>query len=203
MHRLKWPDTPVSSQWLQTHQLLEMTVALTGLWLASGQHPPDASDQQFPSLEPFCCWSDSASPAPSHYLYSVRSSPIVWPHSIDTTGCASYLLLLQRPIDVWGSAVCIEPDSTDSIRSLVSQRPVNCLTLHSLSIRNPLWMKLTPLDLWAVLELPSAKFDKCTPHLNYWTHLCQATSSYLLALLSVVTRFVSLATAPKMLVGTS
>ena len=38
------------------------------------------------------------------------------------------------------------------------------LTLHSLPTLDLIWMKFAPLDLRAILELPSARFSKCAPH---------------------------------------
>ena len=57
------------------------------------------------------------------------------------------------------------PNSSSCVRSQPNQRPVSHLTLHLLLIRNPLRMKLTSIDLRAIPELSSAKFDTCAPHL--------------------------------------
>ena len=59
------------------------------------------------------------------------------------------------------------PDSPSSVRSQSDQHPVSHLTLHSLPTWNPMWMKLTPIDLRAISELLSARFDKCAPHLTH------------------------------------
>jgi hypothetical protein len=61
-------------------------------------------------------------------------------------------------------------DSPSYVRSHLDQRLVSHLTLHSLSIWNNLWMKLTPIDLRAIPELSSPRFDKCAPHLSMFYH---------------------------------
>jgi hypothetical protein len=43
--------------------------------------------------------------------------------------------------------------------------------------RDVTWTEFLSAELWASPELPSAKFDKCAPHLNKKTHLGQATRS--------------------------
>jgi hypothetical protein len=90
-----------------------------------------------PSLDALWCWVDADTPASGPTSgHCLTSLSIKW---TDRLSLLRLVTLDQRPVSHW--------------------------TLHSLPIQNPLWMKLTPIDLRAIPELHSAMFDKCAPHL--------------------------------------
>jgi hypothetical protein len=72
---------------------------------------------------------------------------------------------VQRPVD----ALLLMPWTNwtpPCVRCSTNQRPVHIKAPRSLPIQATLWTTSTSLDLWANPEVPSAKFDKCAPHLN-------------------------------------
>jgi hypothetical protein len=106
---------------------------------------------------------DARQPASSAAQCNVRST-----RHWSTTVHAATVRVPVRPVDV---APLLHTPITDRTHPYVwclrLQRPVHANQLHSLPIQVTLWMVLIPFDLRANPELPSAKFNKCAPHLKY------------------------------------
>jgi hypothetical protein len=111
------------------------------------------------SLDPFCTWLNASNSESSHVLEQRLVLRELY--------CSiSYRYWHLR---VWSSFFHCSAlqQLTWSIRSHKDQRSVTIDPLHSLPKHNTLWTKFTPINLWAVSELSSTKFDMCATHLTH------------------------------------
>jgi hypothetical protein len=92
--------------------------------------------------------------------------PVTNPSSPDCRACHLRVRLgePQRSVVMLHFALVHYTDWTRPVKieTASSQEEMAQITLD----RDTTWTKLLPNDLWASPELPSAKFDKCSPNLN-------------------------------------
>jgi hypothetical protein len=127
--------------------------------------PPDASGQWNRSLEPLCWWPDAGAPEFGQYLASVRSSLNTEPWLLQlqshvwSISCASVRWSLNpscAPLNHTGLYAAASSQCTNSVR---------CYIPHSIHFQFKFLCEWGWLQL--IFELPSAKFDKCAPHLTH------------------------------------
>jgi hypothetical protein len=160
--RSMWPDA--SGRWQRSTLVSNALIDLTRN--ESDQGWPDTFGRSKPSLETLCSIFTVDQMHRSHIRlvdHRVRSLTLVV-LTADSATCASV-----RNLPASGylndTAIIWYTDRTRPVKKETASD--HAKKLQTIPYRDATWTKLVPNDLWASPELPSAKLNKCAPHLNH------------------------------------